>query len=252
MEITWYGLTCFRLSERGLANVVTDPCPPEVGFTYPKPSAQVVTVSYDDPACRYTSGVRGPFKLLDGPGEYEVGGVFVTCIVAFADGKRGATRGQNNVFTFDLGGLTVCHLGLLGHVPTQSQVESLGTVNVLLVPVGGGGSLTPARASEVISLFEPNTPPRPRANLPLPCCSLAPSDADVPVMCDPPSWRISPFQLMGIDIRAARASRSLSSYIIAQEAKKRQPAARPTIERASETRLLLRGSLWIACFCQRP
>jgi L-ascorbate metabolism protein UlaG (beta-lactamase superfamily) len=156
MEITWYGLTCFRLSERGLANVVTDPCPPDVGFTFPKPRADIVTVSYDDASCRYTSGVRGPFKLLDGPGEYEVGGVFVTGIPTFADTKRGATRGLNNVFTFDFDGLTVCHLGLLGHVPTQSQVEDLGTVDILLVPVGGGGSLTPARASEVISLFEPS------------------------------------------------------------------------------------------------
>jgi L-ascorbate metabolism protein UlaG (beta-lactamase superfamily) len=156
MEITWYGQTCFRLSERGLAAVVTDPYPPDVGLTFPRPRADVVTVSYDDPQCRYTSGVRGPFKLFDGPGEYEVGGVFVTGIATFADGKRGASRGLNTVFTFDFGGLTVCHLGRLGHVPTQSQVENLGTVNVLLVPVGGGGSLSPARASEVISLFEPS------------------------------------------------------------------------------------------------
>ena len=156
MEITWYGQTCFRLSERGLAAVVTDPYPPDVGLTFPRPRADVVTVSYDDPQCRYTSGVRGPFKLFDGPGEYEVGGVFVTGIATFADGKRGASRGLNTVFTFDFGGLTVCHLGRLGHVPTQSQVENLGTVNVLLVPVGSGGSLSPARASEVISLFEPS------------------------------------------------------------------------------------------------
>lgn len=156
MEITWYGLTCFRLSERGLAAVVTDPYPPDVGLTFPRPRADVVTVSYDDPQCRHTSGVRGPFELFDGPGEYEVGGVFVTGIATFADGKRGASRGLNTVFTFDFGGLTVCHLGRLGHVPTQSQVENLGTVNILLVPVGGGGSLSPARASEVISLFEPS------------------------------------------------------------------------------------------------
>lgn len=156
MEITWYGQSCFRLSERGLANAVTDPCPPDVGFAFPKPRAEIVTVSYEDDSCRYTSGVRGPFKLLDGPGEYEIGGVFITGIATFADGKKGATRGLNNVFAFDFGGLTVCHLGLLGHVPTQAQVESLGTINVLLVPVGGGGSLTPARASEVISLFEPS------------------------------------------------------------------------------------------------
>ena len=156
MEINWYGQTCFRLSERGMATVVTDPCSPETGLSLPRTRADVVTVSYDEPECRYTSGVRGPYKLFDGPGEYEVGGVFITSIATFADGKRGASRGVNTVFTFDYGGLTVCHLGRLGHVPSQSQVESLGTVNVLLVPVGGGGSLSPARASEVISLFEPS------------------------------------------------------------------------------------------------
>jgi len=156
MEITWYGQTCFRLSERGLATVVTDPYPPDAGLGFSRPRANIVTVSYDNPECRYTKGVRGPFKLLDGPGEYEIGGVFITGIPTFADGKRGASRGLNTIFTFDFGGLTVCHLGRLGHVPTQSQVENLGTVNILLVPVGGGGSLSPARASEVISLFEPS------------------------------------------------------------------------------------------------
>jgi L-ascorbate metabolism protein UlaG (beta-lactamase superfamily) len=156
MEITWYGQTCFRLSERGMATVVADPYPPDVGLTFPRPRASVVTASHDDPQCRYTSGVRGPFKLLDGPGEYEIGDVFITGIATFADNKRGASRGPNTVFTFDFGGLTACHLGRLGHVPTQSQVENLGAVNILLVPVGGGGSLSTARASEVISLFEPS------------------------------------------------------------------------------------------------
>jgi len=155
MEITWYGQTCFRLSERGLAAVVTDPYPPNAGLTFPRPRANVVTVSHDDPQCCYTKGVRGPFKLLDGPGEYEIGGVFITGITTFADGKHGASRGLNTIFTFGFDSLTVCHLGRLGHVPTQSQVEGLGAVNILLVPVGGSGSLTPARASEVISLFEP-------------------------------------------------------------------------------------------------
>lgn len=156
MEITWYGQTCFRLAERGMATVVTDPYPPDTGLTLPRPRADVVTVSRDDPQCRHTSGVRGPFKVFDGPGEYEVGGVFITGIALYANGKQALAHGPNTVFTFDYGGLTVCHLGQLGHVPTQAQVEDLGTVNVLLIPVGGGGSLNPAQASEVISLFEPN------------------------------------------------------------------------------------------------
>jgi len=156
MEITWYGQTSFRLRERGMATIVTDPYSPEVGLTLPRIRADVVTVSCEDLDYRYTSGVRGPFKLLDGPGEYEIGGVFITGIATFAASGRGASHGLNTVFTFDFGSLTVCHLGRLGHVPPQSRVEEMGTVNVLLVPVGGGGSLSPAQASEVIGLFEPN------------------------------------------------------------------------------------------------
>jgi len=155
MEISWYGQTCFRLSARGLATVVTDPYPPDVGLTLPRTRAEIVTVSRNDPQCCNTAGVRGPFKILDGPGEYEIGGTFITGIATFADGKRGTLRGLNTVFTFDFDGLTVCHLGRLGHVPTQTQVEDIGAVGILLVPVGGGGSLSPGQASEVISLFEP-------------------------------------------------------------------------------------------------
>jgi len=156
MEITWYGQTCFRLSERGLANVVTDPCPPDTGLTLPRLRAQIVTSSLDDLQSKYISGVKGPFMLLDGPGEYEIGGVFITGVPTFADNKNGGLRGQNTIFAFDYTGLVVCHLGYLGHVPTQSQVEDLGSVDILLVPIGGGGSLTPTQASEAISLFEPS------------------------------------------------------------------------------------------------
>lgn len=156
MEIIWYGQTCFRLSERGFATLVTDPYPPDVGISLPRPRADVVTVSFDDPQCRYMSGVKGPFKVIDSPGEYEIGGVFITGISTFADNKQGSVRGQNTIFTFDFRGMVICHLGYLGHVPTQSQVEDLGSVDILLVPVGGGGSLTPDQSSEVISLFEPS------------------------------------------------------------------------------------------------
>jgi len=61
------------------------------------------------------------------------------------------------VFLFEFEDITICHLGDLDHVPTQAQVEeSLGEVDVLLVPVGGGESLNAAQASEVISLLEPH------------------------------------------------------------------------------------------------
>jgi L-ascorbate metabolism protein UlaG (beta-lactamase superfamily) len=155
MDITWYGQTCFRIAEQDIVAVVTDPHPPSIGRALPRLHAGIVTLSREDPQCCYTEAVKGSTRVINGPGEYEIGGVFVTGITTFADSKKGSLRGLNTVFSFSFDGLTVCHLGRLGHVPAQSRVERLGTVDILLVPVGDGESLTPAQASEVISLFEP-------------------------------------------------------------------------------------------------
>lgn len=156
VEITWYGQTCFRISGRNSISIVNDPCCPEAGPPLPDLQADVVTVSHRQGSCDHLAAIQRPFRLLDGPGEYEISGVFITGVSTFADGDHGLVRGLNTVFAFDFGDTTVCHLGRLGHVPTQSQVKNLGPVNVLLVPVGGGGSLKSTEASEVIGLFEPD------------------------------------------------------------------------------------------------
>lgn len=156
VEISWYGQTCFRLKGQGSFSIVTDPHSPELGIALPPLQADIVTVSHHNASCHYLEAVQGSCKLLDGPGEYEISGVFITGVSTFADDKQGRVRGLNTVFAFDFEGTTVCHLGRLGHVPTQSQVKNLGSVDVLLVPVGGGGSLTSTQASEAIGLFEPD------------------------------------------------------------------------------------------------
>ena len=154
MQITWYGLSCFRLTERGMATVVTDPFDDSiVGYEPLKLKADIVTVSHDAPGHNYLAGVKGNSHTLTGAGEFEIGGVFITAIQT--SGKKQDGNGRNTLYVFDYDGVTVAHLGDLKRELTQSDVESLGTVNVALVPVGGGGGLTPAKAAEVISLIEP-------------------------------------------------------------------------------------------------
>jgi len=154
MEITWYGQSCFRLRDR-LATVITDPYDKDIGYTLPRVRADIVTISHAHHDHNYVKGVKGQPKIIVGPGEYEVGGIFITGIPTFHDRKKGASRGRNTVFLFDFEGLTVCHLGDLGHVPTQSQVEALSDIDVLLIPVGAVSTINAAQAAEVISLLEP-------------------------------------------------------------------------------------------------
>jgi L-ascorbate metabolism protein UlaG (beta-lactamase superfamily) len=154
MQITWYGLSCFRLTERGMATVVTDPYDDSViGYEPLKLRADIVTISHEAPGHNYLSGVKGQSHVLTGAGEFEIGGVFITAVQT--SGKKQDGNGKNTLYVFDFDGVTVAHLGDLKRELTQAEVEALGTVNVALVPVGGGGGLTPAKAAEVISLLEP-------------------------------------------------------------------------------------------------
>jgi len=154
VEITWYGHACFRLRDKG-ATIVTDPYAPSVGYTLPRVRADIVTVSHNHAGHNYVSGVKDSPKVIDGPGEYEIKGVFITGIATFHDRKKGVQRGCNTVFLLECDGLTICHLGDLGHVPTQDQVEALSDVDILLIPVGGVSTIGAPQAAEVISLLEP-------------------------------------------------------------------------------------------------
>jgi len=160
MEITWYGHSCFRLTERSYATVVTDPFDNKtIGYDVLKLKADIVTVSHNAPGHNNTDVVKGTLHVIDGAGEFEIGGVFITGVST--DGAGGKKKNKdfasrNTVYVFDYDGITVAHLGDLQQVPTQSEIESLGTINVALVPVGGGGGLNAAKAAEVISLIEPN------------------------------------------------------------------------------------------------
>jgi L-ascorbate metabolism protein UlaG (beta-lactamase superfamily) len=161
MEITWYGHSCFRLTERNYATVVTDPFDSKtIGYDALRLRSDIVTVSHDAPGHNNTDAVKGILHVIDGPGEFEIGGVFITGVQSdnTGAGKKKTKDGspRNTVYVFDYDGITVAHLGDLNQALTQSEIESLGTVNVLLVPVGGGGGLNAAKAAEVISMIEPN------------------------------------------------------------------------------------------------
>lgn len=157
-EIRWYGHNCFRIRARE-AIVVTDPVSRATGYAMPKVTADLVTVSHQHPGHTNLAQIRPdpPFKVLDGPGEYEIHDVLVTGVRTYHDPNRGADRGYNTIFLFELDGMTFCHLGDLGHALSQAQAESLNGTDVLLVPAGGDNTniIDPSRAAEVIGQLEP-------------------------------------------------------------------------------------------------
>lgn len=155
MEITWYGLSCFRLREGGVT-IVCDPYDKKAtGLTLPRIKADIVTVSHDRPGHNNVAAISGDPKMIHGPGEYEVKNVTITGLTTYHKANGGELPERNVAYFFDFEGFTVGHLGDLGQIPQQRQVEDLGEVDVLLVPVSGVGTLDAARITEVISLLEP-------------------------------------------------------------------------------------------------
>ncbi len=152
MEITWYGLSCFRITERKYASVVTDPYSNKVGLPPLKLKSDVVTVSHDASGHNNLGGISGYQHALDGPGEYEIGNVFFTGIAT----RNGAQASSNIAYLINFDSISVAHLGDIQKVPTQTQLEALEQVNILLVPVGGGNSLNASKAAEIVSMLEPN------------------------------------------------------------------------------------------------
>jgi L-ascorbate metabolism protein UlaG (beta-lactamase superfamily) len=153
MEITWYGRACFRLKGRD-ATVITDPCPPSTGFVAGKHDVDLLTLSHDHADHTYTRSITAGLTLKR-PGEYEFHDLLVAGIGTFHDAVGGQERGRNVIFSFEVDGVHIAHLGDLGHLLSEEQLTELGPIDVLLVPAGGMFTVTPAEAAEVVSQISP-------------------------------------------------------------------------------------------------
>src|SRR3989344_1580615 len=135
MEISYLGHASFRLKGKQMT-VVTDPYDERAG-KFPKDvTANMVTVSHDHGDHNQVVKIGGQPFVIDGPGEYEVGGVSVVGIHTWHDEEKGGQRGGNTVYVIEMEGLRMAHLGDLGHKLAQDQLEEMGDIDILLVPVG--------------------------------------------------------------------------------------------------------------------
>ncbi len=160
MDITYLGHSSFRLKGKN-AIVVCDPYEAAVGFRLPAVTADIVTVSHQHgdhnaAALVKPAGARTAPFLIQAPGEYEISGVSIFGYQTFHDEKTGADYGKNTIYAIVIDGVTVVHLGDLGHMLDDGLMEKLGEVDVLLCPVGGHHQISPKGAVELIQEIEPS------------------------------------------------------------------------------------------------
>ncbi|HYB00745.1 MAG TPA: MBL fold metallo-hydrolase [Ktedonobacteraceae bacterium] len=155
MEISWLGHSCFHLRGKNVT-LITDPFSPQLGHTLGKISAPIVTISHNHPGHNYVEGISGDPRIVRGPGEYEISDVLITGVASYHDDKHGQELGRNTIYIIHMDDLVICHLGDLGHVLQEEQLEEAADADILLVPIGGQHTINAAQAAEVISQVEPH------------------------------------------------------------------------------------------------
>lgn len=159
MTISWYGQGCFVLkssSNNHEALVVIDPFDPKIGLTPPKTEADILLVSHDHFDHNNISAIKGAPFLIKEPGEYELKNVFVEGFEAFHDNSQGKERGKVIIFVITMEEVRICHLSDLGQKElTQDQIDKIGQIDILLIPVGGKYTIDGQEAREIVNQLDP-------------------------------------------------------------------------------------------------
>ncbi|MFA5770044.1 MAG: MBL fold metallo-hydrolase [Patescibacteria group bacterium] len=160
MEIKYLGHSSFLIKTKTV-RIVTDPFDPEmVGIKFPKTEADVVTISHnhkDHSQFKNVTGINGADPLMiDMPGEFEKLGVRIFGFQSFHDKTQGSERGENILYKFESEGISVLHCGDLGVIPDESFLETIGEIDILLVPVGGFYTIDAEEAVSLVKKIEPS------------------------------------------------------------------------------------------------
>lgn len=160
MQIFWKGQACFSVvisqSKQEQVRLVIDPFDESIGFKLPAMEADIVLVSHEHPDHNNVKGVGGNPFVASLPGEYEVKDIFIKGIPSFHDNSQGKERGQNTIFTIAAEDMRLCHLGDLGQKELSSeQIDQIGEVDVLFIPVGGLYTIDAKEAAAIVNQIEP-------------------------------------------------------------------------------------------------
>ena len=155
MKIKWLGHAAFMITSAAGTRIITDPYVVDERLTYGeiKESADIVTVSHEHSDHSNVAAVKGNPEVVKGTAK--VKGIEFRAISSYHDNSGGSQRGKNTIFCFGVDGVGVCHLGDLGHPLSDKQAAEMGSVDILLLPVGGFFTIDAEVATRVCDRLKP-------------------------------------------------------------------------------------------------
>ena len=156
MKIKWYGHSAFQITTDSGTRIIIDPYESgafggSIAYGRITDEADIVLTSHDHGDHNYIKDIKGKFAHIKKAGQYEEKGVKIKAIPTFHDKSKGQERGTNLVFVVSAEDIIVAHLGDLGHTLDSSTLQSIGKVDILLLPVGGFFTIDAKEATKVMN-----------------------------------------------------------------------------------------------------
>ena len=149
MKITWLGHSSFLVEDSKGKKLLTDPFEPSIGYSIYKGAADIVTISHHHFDHDYVNEIKGNPIICDKLGDFNYCDIPIYGLPSFHDKVRGAKRGENTIFVLEMDGFRLCHLGDLGHTLLPEDIDKIGKIDVLFIPVGGNFTLDSSEAAVI-------------------------------------------------------------------------------------------------------
>ncbi|AJD30978.1 MBL fold metallo-hydrolase [Clostridium sporogenes] len=149
MKIKWLGHSCFILESNSKTTIITDPYEPSIGIHRINYASDICTISHNHFDHNFKDDLNKNCIILDIPIQYEHKDLKIKGFKSYHDKLNGLKRGNNIIFKFNIDGFNICHLGDLGHLLSKDFIYSLGSIDVLLIPIGGNYTLNGKEAAKL-------------------------------------------------------------------------------------------------------
>ncbi len=155
MILQWYGHSCFGLTFDNGITLITDPFDDSMNYPLCTARADIAVVSHDHFDHNHVQSLVGNPAIIKNAGEHFVSGIKITCVPSFHDPDQGTKRGSNLISVIEADGLRIGHLGDLGHMPNETQLNAIRNLDIMLIPIGGFFTIDTDQAIEIIRKVNP-------------------------------------------------------------------------------------------------
>ncbi|NLO21939.1 MAG: MBL fold metallo-hydrolase [Syntrophomonadaceae bacterium] len=173
MQMFWLGHASFFV-ESGGKKLITDPFDEKLGYPVWEAEVDVATVSHDHWDHCAVDRLKGSPIKLQATGEFNVAGFKISGFATYHDQSEGKERGSNIIFKIETEGITLLHLGDLGHQLSPEQYTALGKIDLLMIPVGGVYTVDAREAYDIVQAIKPRIVIPMHYHTPHLCFELAP------------------------------------------------------------------------------